>query len=130
VLTGAPCRQHVGFANRETQVFNPLQLALMNKFGCTNGNMTCELAQQMQPQIMQLILCEITKPGGEITKIGGVTKSRAEWIKALQSVLKMTYEVCETAANSQGPFAMHCHPSQCGDELGCDPRRRYARHMW
>lgn len=110
-------------------MFNPLQLALMHHFGC-NGDLTCDLAKQMRPKIMQQILCEALKPGGEIIKIGGITKSRADYLKALESVLELTYRVCELSAESQGPFAMHCHPTQCGDELGCDPRRRYARRMW
>ena len=110
-------------------MFNPLQLALMTKFGCNNGDITCDLAKQMRPKIMQEILCQALKPGGEILKIGGITKSRAEWLKALESVLELTYRVCELAAEAQGPYAIHEHSHVCGQDL-CRDRRRYARRMW
>lgn len=111
-------------------MFNPLQLALMTKFGCNNGDLTCQLAKQMRPRIMQELLCEALKPGGEILQIGGITKSRAEWIKALESVLEATYWVCDLEAQAQGPYAIHEHSHVCGKDLCCDPRRRYARRMW
>jgi hypothetical protein len=111
-------------------MYNPLQLALLAKFGCNNGDLTCELAKQMRPKILQHLLCEALKPGGEIIKIGGVTKSRADYLKALESVLEMTYRVCELSAEAQGTFAMHCHPHVCGEDLACEPRRHYGRRMW
>jgi hypothetical protein len=110
-------------------MLNPLQLACLTHFGCGH-DLTCTQAKQLRPKIMQQLLCEVQKPGGEITKIGGITKSRADWIKALESLLEFTYRICELAAESEGPFAMHCHPHVCGEDLACPPRRHYGRRMW
>lgn len=90
----------------------------------------CEWARRNRMKLMQALMCEALKPGGEILEIGGITKSRAEYIKALEELVEFTYRICELAAKEQGPFMIHQTAGDCGEHHYCDPRRRYARRMW
>jgi hypothetical protein len=112
---------------------NAFQQACLKDLGCYYDEhvlsfQACEVARRWRVAITERLMCEALLPDGDLLKIGQITKSRAEYMKALQDLVKWTYEICKLAGEEQGPAMFHVAAERCNPE----PCRRlgYGGRMW
>lgn len=76
----------------------------------------CKCARRWRKKLLQKLMVEAMKPGGEIIQLGNMRKARWEYTKALQGLIDWTYLLCRRAAQEAGPMLIHNAPEPCSAE--------------